>query len=412
MVRVCDAIMGSGKTSAAINYINEHPDKKFIYISPYLDEAARIKQACRAAHFVEPSNKVPQYDFKKFSHTCALIKEGRNIATTHAAFRYYTPETLNDIQTQGYTLIIDEDVDMLEEFLFYPDDLKILMDAGYVVERDGRFYAEEKEYCGVLSEMFKMFRSRELVSKQIQGNEGLMLYWVLPSSLITSFDDVIIMTYLFDGQSIHHLLEINGIRYERVGVELTPNGDYKFVQHQSRIPEYVAELKDKIHIIDNEKLNEVGDDTYAISMNWFQKNPEGVERLKKNVDNLFRNVWRGVPAGEKLWGTYVSGKQKLSGKGYTKSFLPFNARATNLYKTRTHLVYAANVFMNVNEKRFYEAYGIEISNDAYALSIIVQWIWRSAIRDGKDIYLYIPSRRMRTLLINWIESVSKEVLVE
>ena len=31
-------------------------------------------------------------------------------------------------------------------------------------------------------------------------------------------------------------------------------------------------------------------------------------------------------------------------------------------------------------------------------------IWRSAIRDGKPINLYIPSKRMRELLINWINN--------
>ena len=34
MVRVCDAVMGTGKSSAAITYINEHPKEKFIYIFP------------------------------------------------------------------------------------------------------------------------------------------------------------------------------------------------------------------------------------------------------------------------------------------------------------------------------------------------------------------------------------------
>lgn len=42
MIKVCDAIMGSGKSSAAITYMNEHPDDKFIYITPYLNEVKRI----------------------------------------------------------------------------------------------------------------------------------------------------------------------------------------------------------------------------------------------------------------------------------------------------------------------------------------------------------------------------------
>ena len=43
-----------------------------------------------------------------------------------------------------------------------------------------------------------------------------------------------------------------------------------------------------------------------------------------------------------------------------------------------------------------------MEEDAYALSELIQWIFRSAIRDGKEIWLYIPSKRMRNLLIDWI----------
>ena len=69
MVKVCDSIMGAGKSSAAITYINEHPGEKFIYITPYLDEAARIKKGCPGARFIEPSDKLKQYQFKKYLHT-------------------------------------------------------------------------------------------------------------------------------------------------------------------------------------------------------------------------------------------------------------------------------------------------------------------------------------------------------
>lgn len=101
-VKVCDAIMGSGKTEAAITYMNEHPERRFIYITPYLTEAARIRKGCPELHFVEPSNKLSEYKFKKTLHTAALIEEGRNITTTHAAFKNYTKETLAKIKELGY----------------------------------------------------------------------------------------------------------------------------------------------------------------------------------------------------------------------------------------------------------------------------------------------------------------------
>ena len=38
-----------------------------------------------------------------------------------------------------------------------------------------------------------------------------------------------------------------------------------------------------------------------------------------------------------------------------------------------------------------------------ALGALLQWAWRSQIRNGKPIDIYIPSERMRELLNNWIQ---------
>ena len=53
-------------------------------------------------------------------------------------------------------------------------------------------------------------------------------------------------------------------------------------------------------------------------------------------------------------------------------------------------------------------FGVEVREDMYALSEMIQWVWRSAIRDGKDIWIYIPSRRMRELFQNWLDSIAHD----
>ena len=46
-VKVVDEMMGMGKSSAAINYINSlDDDVKVMYVTPYLDEVERIKKSC------------------------------------------------------------------------------------------------------------------------------------------------------------------------------------------------------------------------------------------------------------------------------------------------------------------------------------------------------------------------------
>ena len=40
---------------------------------------------------------------------------------------------------------------------------------------------------------------------------------------------------------------------------------------------------------------------------------------------------------------------------------------------------------------------------------MLQFIWRSAIRNGEEIWVYIPSIRMRNLLKQWIEENSPQI---
>ena len=66
-----------------------------------------------------------------------------------------------------------------------------------------------------------------------------------------------------------------------------------------------------------------------------------------------------------------------------------------------------NRFMDPNISKMFCMEKVAVNNDSFALSEMLQWIWRSAIRDGKEINLYIPSRRMRDLLTGWMDSVSE-----
>ena len=52
---------------------------------------------------------------------------------------------------------------------------------------------------------------------------------------------------------------------------------------------------------------------------------------------------------------------------------------------------------------------VEFDEELFSLSTLLQWIWRSQIRDGKPIEIYIPSERMRSLLKIWIEECKEEV---
>lgn len=93
------------------------------------------------------------------------------------------------------------------------------------------------------------------------------------------------------------------------------------------------------------------------------------------------------------------------------SCIPFNERATNEYGDRYVLAYLVNVFEHRMVKNWFERKGINLDDNLFALSTMLQWIWRSRIRnykpnDGKDykIHLYLPSKRMRNLLNEWLDN--------
>lgn len=425
MIKVCDAIMGAGKSSAAITYMNEHQGEKFIYITPYLEEAERIKKNCPGMGFVEPSNKLKEFNFRKTEHTAALIKQGKNITTTHQAFKMYSSDMLEDIKKYGYRLIIDEELMAVERCEYCVEDIKLLIDAGYVEECNGVYKLVKVDYKGRLfKELFQLMKSRDLIvmrgedrndesdigeeDNRIGNAEGVNLfYWTLPPKLLMSFQEVFILTYLFRGQYFYRLLEMYKLPYKYIGIEVDDSGVYRFSENTGYAPEYVSRLGSLIHILDKPKLNAVGERKHALSMGWYGNGGEPVERLRKNIGNCINHLWGGIPPEQKMCGCYQKYEHKVKSLGCMKAFVPFNVKATNKYKGRRYLIYAVNLFMNVADKAFFQKCGVQVSDDDYALSIMVQWIWRSAIRDGEEIYIYIPSSRMRTLLAGWIKSVQE-----
>lgn len=414
MIYVCDKIMGCGKSQSAITYMNEHPTKKYIYITPYLDEASRITDACPKLNFVEPL-KLRKYRNSKVNHTMSLVLEGKNIASTHNAFKNYNVELLEAIKDYEYTLIIDECLDLLESCDFHRDDIQMAIDSGHVVSENGELLLTDKEYNGNLfRKVFELLKRNHLYQLDYEdASDSTMTrlyYCILPKEFLSAFKDVYILTYLFNAQSLSYFLEIYNLPYKFIGIKRIKRGNgYAFSPRESYTPEYVTHIKDMIEIVDNDRLNSIGDEKTALSKAWFEKHIDdgGVNQLKNNIYNVFRNYWKESDVKNRMWSTFKCYKPYLKGKGYSNGFTNLNQRATNAFKNARYLVYACNTFMNVGEKLFFTNHGISVNDDDYALAIMLQWIWRSAIRDGEKVYLYIPSSRMRHILINWMDNLEK-----
>ena len=406
MVKVCDAIMGSGKSESAIRYMNDHPYKKFVYITPYPDEAKRIADNCPALSFKEPSNKIPYYNFSKLEHTRHLLRAGENIATTHSAFRAYTNDMVDSIIAHQYTLIVDEAVDVLHDAQCSDSDVQLLLDGGYIKRDNGVYVYTGKAYeHGKLKEIFDMLKCNNLVRVEspTNGKNTHYYYWMLPQNIIQAFADTIILTYMFECSEFKYFLDLNGIVFDYIYVQKKEDG-YSFTDHYVYTPEYVPFIRERVTIFENDKLNSIGKNRHALSANWMGNHAGEKDVLKRNIYTYLRYHQNAKQDGI-MWATYKKDIPSLRGRGFTKSHVEFNKKASNDYRDRDTLAYCVNLFPSPQKVLFFAQYGITYDADGYALSTMVQWIWRSAIRDGKNINIYIPSNRMRQLLIDWLDSL-------
>lgn len=105
-----------------------------------------------------------------------------------------------------------------------------------------------------------------------------------------------------------------------------------------------------------------------------------------------------------MYSSFKEAARKQPVRDYSKAFVSCNARATNVYGNRHNLAYLLNVYEHPYIIRWFDNNGITVDQDSYALSQLLQWIWRSAIRNGEKVGLYLPSKRMRNLLLEWLEN--------
>lgn len=404
-VTVVDSIMGSGKTTWAKKYMNRNQkSKRFIYVSPYLDEIHNnILKDC--PFLVEPDSKLGKGS--KLTHFKELIAKGESIVTTHALFRMFDDEVIDLLQDAGYVLILDEVANVIEKLeKVTKQDIEILLNANVIeVKEDRKVEWLDNGYNGVFESQYVNVKYHAL-----QGNiylhRGIMLFWTFPARIFDLFDETYILTYLFGGQIQRYYYDLFKIDYTYKSVEKIGNG-YCLVPYNP-YTEGRSQFKDLINIYEG-KLNHnyVLDGKVKgneLSSTWLMcASDDAIERLQKNLYTYFRGCGKSE---DNLWTTKKSKKHMLQGKGYTKGFIPWTTRATNDFQDTHNLAFVYNLYMKPFEKQFFEDAGVVVNQDLLALSNLLQWIWRSAIRKPKpeSINIYIPSLRMRTLLYQWLNN--------
>lgn len=427
---VYDGMCGSGKSTKMMKLMQDnYHNSKFLYITPLLTECHRVagtkiddcgnlirneKSEMSKLKFQHPNNKFgnSDYDFHqpytKLNSLRELLKNRENIVSTHSLFLSMNLDTLSN--TQDYTLIIDETLDVYEKNtmistkevakLLKRKILKVRED-GISLEFDREVFGsdEDDDEDGVKDTRYEQFAVL-CDNKQLLLVNNRVVIWEFSADILKKFKKVIICSYLFEGREMSCYLKRHKIPYT--------------IEKLDRHP---REVKHLINIVDDVKLNAVGEKYSALSIS--KTKIRGVEdfeyrgvsrdevaavndTLRKNLHNLFNARWK-AKAGDRLYTCPKDNQHKIGNGQYDKSWLAFSTKATNDYSDVHNVAFLMNIFSSPDIKAVCKFDDVELNDDIVAISHLIQFIFRSAIRKGESINLYIPSKRMRMLMEQWME---------
>lgn len=391
IVNVIDAGCGVGKTTAMINKINNDPKNKYLYITPLLTEIKRIKDCCPSKNFKSPEEKTT-----KMMDIVRLFEKGENIVATHALFKKFNEQILDLAKFNNYILVMDEVAEVMNELEISKNDMNTIVKEYTELDEYNNLRWWAQEYEGKFEEYKNVIDMGGVIAHTSGKGNIMSLVWFFPIKIFESFKEIYILTYMFDGQIQKSYYEYYNVKFKHLYIK-----DFQITSEKQEYDYSIT--KSLIKVCNSIKLNKIGDDKHALSVSWFDRNKETVlmKELKNNISNFFKNIAK-TPSKQSLWTTFKEHESTLRGKGYISGFAPINMRATNELKDRTAVAYIANRYLKPTMKHFFEIHNIDVNEDIFALSELIQFVFRSAIRDGNHINIYIPSKRMRTMFIEWL----------
>lgn len=440
-ITVIDSIMGSGKTQAMYQMIRNHPEKSFMIVTPYLKTIQDAKNAGLDIHEPEHKGKTKLGDLKY------LLSHGYNIGCTHSLFLDVDNDVWALIRDGRYTLFIDEALDVVKPindlicnigYQAKKGTAKFLLNAG-IIKVDN--YCRVT-WCGASEDEDYEYRYLEPLVKT--GNvlcvDGQLFLWMFPPQIFSAFDDIYILTYLFEGSVFDAYLKIHDLKYKLGGVsgQYGSKEGFSFTGYRNDV-EQRKKLKELIHIYEG-VANSFGEKWNNLSDTWYSDaTATDLEAVKNGFNTFYKKVKFAKGAKDKrvMWTAYKRERDtlRINGAKYIRKltseenramnadpdykdqelnklrcFVSCNAKATNDYADRQVLAYLINRFYHPKLKNFFtNTHNIRLNQDRFALSEMIQWIWRSSIRrhdlpnEQREIDLYIPSRRMRSLMEKWLD---------
>jgi len=405
-IELLDSIMGSGKTQGVIQWMLNNPQNKYLYVSPMLTEVEeRIPTACQALEFTYPCTE----EYKtKGQHLLKLLEEGCNVSFTHSLFTDLTKQHLALIRKHEYVLIVDEEVAFIEPYKgnYSRDDIVSLEKAGHIrVEEDNlgrvvwQWYDDNEMNDTAYS---KLKRMSDLGMLYCAKRDRKIMVVHLPIELVQSSRRVILLTYLFKGSVMESFMDLKGI-------EIVP---FKEVIPPKTTKDVLTKAKSLITFIDTTTTKAVSN--LSMSSTWYSKNATtaDLERISNAIFSVYRKFGDKesfIFTAPKSLADYEYVKEERLKRNIIHKKMPKDVdwiycgtKATNMWSHKSIAVHAYNRYVNTAIKAYLQDYGTPPDDDMFALSEMVQWIFRTCIRNDEPLQLCILNSRMKRLLTDWL----------
>lgn len=432
-VTIVDRYMGSGKTTGIIAAFK--PGQKYLVVVPLLSEITRIIKGS-GVPFFQPlgagdsdARSAPDYPQDARCQTKreslrALVQGGRNVVCSHELF-----SALGSIAQEGlladYHVWIDEVLNVAEVKTGITQTKRIASsdpdpDTGWrelyladayitICPETGRISPTDKwrglvdKLAGNLSQtMFHAADAGRLYCDQTGMHRDIIMA-ELPPALLTGCRTLKVYTYMAEGSFMAAFMRRHGVTY-RTEFNAIENAAFRKQARQLVTVHPMARLKD-MRFSYSAQAKEAGKRKPGAEV------PQALYRMLRTAGEL-RGVDKDkimVTSAKACW--YDKGNDILNRPGpFAKESRLFDGvhwvanttRGTNDYAHCSHLIYLWDQHASVHVARFL---GVddERHRDLYAVSELLQWVWRSQVRKGEPITLFLPSARMRRLWSRWLD---------
>lgn len=435
-----DRPCGTGKTTALIKELSEWDgsvERPVIVVTPRLSEVKRIIKGAPSANIAQPDDGLGS---TKLEDIEALIAAGRNIACTHALYVKLRKLALEG-KLSGHRMVIDECPTPIElapamtkkEFREQIEDRGLAtVDevTGLVMPTD--LWMERAALGGKKS--FSKQYVLAAMGRLLVTEKRDLLMMAIPVEMLLAPASLTILTYLHEGSLIAAYLDKLGVSY---GTKKWA-GAAEWIRQQKKLITVETFELPCIKVKTNQHGSKHTNMRLSFTGQTKKAPPAALKALANKLMNMQkRGSLKDVPkesvmvtsAGE-LWfadGTGEDGRQKcgplshntgLLGKwvydtdtatwsvtdGWT--WVSNLTRGVNDHIHCSHAVYLFDQHPNPVLCEFLGKKSHEWGK-SFAITEFVQWLYRSRVRLGEPVTVFVPSKRMREIVIDWLNSADE-----